>query len=116
MGRVCCVNDHRIRFLFLADMQLGAYASVSGLDQAALEQLAARDIHVDAVPEVVGFEWDADRYRQAVAMANSIRPDFVVIGGDMVEVSPPFDPSGMTAMNGATIAFEMLCLLAQRFA
>jgi len=38
------------------------------------------------------------------------------IGGDMVEVSPPFDPSGMTAMNGATIAFEMLCLLAQRFA
>ena len=79
------MNDHRIRFLFLADMQLGAYASVSGLDQAALEQLAARDIHVDAVPEVVGFEWDADRYRQAVAMANSIRPDFVVIGGDMVD-------------------------------
>ena len=66
-------------------MQLGAYASVSGLDQAALEQLAARDIHVDAVPEVVGFEWDADRYRQAIAMANSIRPDFVVIGGDMVD-------------------------------
>jgi guanidinopropionase len=38
------------------------------------------------------------------------------IGGDMVEVSPPLDPSGMTAMNGATIAFEILCLLALRFA
>jgi guanidinopropionase len=38
------------------------------------------------------------------------------IGGDMVEVSPPLDPSGVTALNGATIAFEMLCLLAQRFA
>ena len=38
------------------------------------------------------------------------------IGGDMVEVSPPLDPSGLTAMNGATIAFEMLCLLSQRFA
>ena len=37
------------------------------------------------------------------------------IGGDMVEVSPPLDPSGITALNGATIAFEMLCLLAQRF-
>ena len=37
------------------------------------------------------------------------------IGGDMVEVSPPLDPSGMTAMNGATIAFEILCLLALRF-
>jgi guanidinopropionase len=38
------------------------------------------------------------------------------IGGDMVEVSPPFDPSGMTALNGATIAFEILCLLAERVA
>lgn len=38
------------------------------------------------------------------------------IGGDMVEVAPPFDPSGMTALNGATIAFEILCLLAERVA
>lgn len=37
------------------------------------------------------------------------------IGGDMVEVSPPLDPSGITALNGATIAFEILCLLAQRY-
>jgi len=36
------------------------------------------------------------------------------IGGDMVEVAPPFDPSGMTALNGATIAFEILCLLAEQ--
>lgn len=38
------------------------------------------------------------------------------IGGDMVEVAPPFDPSGLTALNGATIAFEMLCLLAGKVA
>jgi guanidinopropionase len=38
------------------------------------------------------------------------------IGGDMVEVAPPFDPSGFTALNGATIAFEMLCLLAEKVA
>jgi guanidinopropionase len=37
------------------------------------------------------------------------------IGGDIVEVSPPLDPSGITALNGATIGFEMLCLLAQQF-
>ena len=35
------------------------------------------------------------------------------IGADMVEVSPPLDPSGVTALNGATIVFEILCLLAQ---
>src|SRR5208282_5608268 len=34
------------------------------------------------------------------------------IGGDVVEVSPPFDPSGLTAQNAATILFESLCVLA----
>ena len=36
------------------------------------------------------------------------------IGGDVVEVSPPLDPSGNTALNAATILFEMLCILAIR--
>ncbi|QEX17490.1 guanidinopropionase [Hypericibacter terrae] len=35
-----------------------------------------------------------------------------LVGGDVVEVSPPFDPSGNTALVGATIMFEILCLLA----
>lgn len=36
------------------------------------------------------------------------------IGGDLVEISPPLDPTGATALNGATILFEMLCLLAEK--
>jgi guanidinopropionase len=36
-----------------------------------------------------------------------------LIGGDMVEVSPPFDPSGNTALVGATMMFEILCVLAE---
>ena len=36
-----------------------------------------------------------------------------LIGGDVVEVSPPFDPSGNTALVGATMMFEILCLLAE---
>ena len=39
-----------------------------------------------------------------------------LVGGDVVEVSPPLDPSGVTALNAATILFEMLCLLALSFA
>jgi guanidinopropionase len=35
-----------------------------------------------------------------------------LVGGDVVEVSPPFDPSGNTALVGATFMFEILCLLA----
>ncbi len=37
--------------------------------------------------------------------------DFV--GGDLVEISPPFDPGSLTAFNGASILFEILCLLAE---
>ena len=33
------------------------------------------------------------------------------VGADVVEISPPLDPSGVTALNGATILFEILCLL-----
>jgi guanidinopropionase len=36
-----------------------------------------------------------------------------LVGGDVVEVSPPFDPSGNTALVGATMMFEILCLLAE---
>ena len=35
-----------------------------------------------------------------------------LIGADLVEVSPPFDPSGMTAWVGVSIMFELLCVLA----
>ena len=35
-----------------------------------------------------------------------------IVGGDVVEVSPPFDPSGNTALNAATVMFEILCVLA----
>ncbi len=39
-----------------------------------------------------------------------------LVGGDVVEVSPPFDPSGNTALVGATLMFEILCLLADSLA
>ncbi len=37
--------------------------------------------------------------------------DFV--GGDVVEVAPSFDPGTLTAFNGASVLFEILCLLAE---
>jgi guanidinobutyrase len=32
-------------------------------------------------------------------------------GGDLVEVSPPYDPTGNTALIGANLLYEMLCVL-----
>ena len=36
-----------------------------------------------------------------------------LVGGDVVEVAPPFDPSGNTALVGATMMYEILCVLAE---
>ncbi|KVC50215.1 agmatinase [Burkholderia diffusa] len=34
-----------------------------------------------------------------------------LVGADLVEVSPPYDPTGTTALVGANLAFEMLCVM-----
>ncbi len=34
-----------------------------------------------------------------------------VVGGDLVEVSPPYDPFGNTSVLAANLLFEMLCIL-----
>jgi guanidinopropionase len=50
--------------------------------------------------------------REALRLLRALRGiDFV--GGDLVEVSPPFDVGGITAFNGASILFEILCLLVE---
>ena len=59
-------------------------------------------------PEVGGpTSWQALEVVRALDGLN-------LVGCDLVEVSPPFDPSGGTAFLGASILFEMLCVLARR--
>lgn len=38
--------------------------------------------------------------------------DLDIMGGDVMEVSPPFDPSGHTALNAANIMMEIVCATA----
>ncbi len=66
-------------------MQIGMYATFSGLDEAGVAEYAARGLTVRAVPKTEGFEWDARQYRAAIDAANALRPDLVVIGGDMID-------------------------------
>lgn len=58
-------------------------------------------------PEIGGFTTF-----QAQQMLRGLR-GLNYVGGDVVEVAPPFDPSGTTALVGASIMFEILCLLAE---
>ncbi|MBP2292837.1 agmatinase [Azospirillum rugosum] len=53
--------------------------------------------------------------REAQAMIRMAR-GLNLIGIDLVEVSPPFDPSGGTAITAATLMFELLCILAESVA
>lgn len=73
------------RFVFLADTQLGCYASFSGFDEAQVEIYGSMGMTVRSVPRVEGFEWDARQYRRAVEIVNRIGPSFVLIGGDMID-------------------------------
>jgi len=58
-------------------------------------------------PEIGGFTT-----REAQAMLRALR-GLDIVGADVVEVSPPFDLGGMTALAGATMMFELLCVIAE---
>ncbi|MEJ6508062.1 MAG: arginase family protein, partial [Octadecabacter sp.] len=47
---------------------------------------------------------------QAVELIRNLR-GLNIVGGDLVEVSPPYDTTGNTALTGANIMFEMLSIL-----
>ncbi len=61
-------------------------------------------------PEIGGLTtYDAQKMLRGLRGLN-------LVGGDVVEVSPPFDPSGNTALVAVTMMFEILCLLAEGIA
>ncbi|MBZ9965737.1 agmatinase [Mesorhizobium sp. BR1-1-2] len=101
-----------------------------------IEELMARGVEaviaearsvVGAAPVYVSFDIDAldpsfapgtgtpeiggITTREAQAMVRGLA-GLDIIGADLVEVSPPLDPSGVTALTGATLLFELLCVMA----
>ena len=50
--------------------------------------------------------------RESQAMLRALR-GLDIVGAAVVEVSPPFDQGGMTALAGATVMFELLCVIAE---
>ena len=61
-------------------------------------------------PEIGGINtYDAQKMIRGMRGLN-------LVGADVVEVSPPFDMSGNTALVAVTMMFEILCLLAEQAA
>lgn len=61
-------------------------------------------------PEVGGIS-----SREALALLRGL-DGMNLCGADVVEVAPPYDPSGNTALLAATLMYECLCLLARSYA
>ena len=53
--------------------------------------------------------------RETLALLQGLR-GLNLVGGDVVEVAPPLDQSGGTALVGASLMYEILCLLAESIA
>ena len=56
-------------------------------------------------PEIAGLTTP-----QALQLIRALR-GVNVVGCDLVEVSPPYDTTGNTALTGANILYELLCIL-----
>lgn len=69
----------------MADCQLGAYASFSGMTEQDIADFAERNMVVRMAPKAQGFAWDAAKLEKAIKRANIDKPSFVMIGGDMVD-------------------------------
>ncbi|MBX4910860.1 agmatinase [Rhizobium bangladeshense] len=61
-------------------------------------------------PEIGGFS--TREAQELVRLLQGVR----IVGADVVEVAPPFDIGGITAIAGATILFELLCVIAAQVA
>lgn len=110
--------DQGIRVIEIEEyMDLGVEGTLAEAKRVVGEDKTYISFDIDALdpvyapgtgtPEIGGLNtYDAQ------AMIRGLR-GLNLVGGDVVEVSPPFDPSGNTALVGVTMMWEMLCLLAE---
>ncbi len=110
--------DQGIRVIEIEEyMDLGVEGTIAEARRVVGEEKTYVSFDVDALdpvyapgtgtPEIGGLNT-----HDAQAMIRGLR-GLNLVGGDVVEVSPPFDPSGNTALVGVTMMWEILCLLAE---
>lgn len=112
------------------------FSKSSGMRVVFIEEFAERGVNaiIDEARQVVGdgptyISFDVDGLdpvyapgtgtpeiggittREAQQLLRGLR-GLNLVGGDVVEVAPPFDPSGNTALVGASLMFDILCLVA----
>jgi len=114
-------EDSGMRVIYIEEyFQMGADKVVEEIRRVIGNDPAYVTFDVDGIdpaytpgtgtPEIGGYNtYDAQVMIRGLQGLN-------LVGGDVVEVAPPFDPSGTTALVGATLMFEILCVLADAHA
>ena len=72
-------------FVQMSDPQFGMYASVSNYSAEEIEERRQKGILMrEAQEPISGFADETRLYTRAIDKANSLKPDFVVVCGDMI--------------------------------
>lgn len=111
--------DHGMRVVFVEEFETLGAAQVAALARGVVGDAPVYlSLDVDGLdpvftpgtgtPEIGGLTT-----RETLALLRGL-DGLNWVGGDVVEVSPPYDPSGNTALVAATLMYEMLCLFARR--
>ncbi|MBA4709669.1 agmatinase [Aquitalea aquatica] len=93
--------------------------SLQGLMQEVRQQLGAGPVYLSFDIDGIDPAFAPGTGTPEVAGLTSVQALEIVrgcqgldlVGGDLVEVSPPYDTTGNTALLGANLLFEMLCVL-----
>jgi len=111
------VREHGMRFVNMTEVEeLGVAGVVELIRETVGTSSAYISFDVDALDPTVAPGTGTPvmgglSMREAMRMIQGLN-GLHVAGGDVVEVSPPFDPTGMTALAGAQMLFEILCIAA----
>jgi guanidinopropionase len=108
---------HGVRIVFIEELDaIGAAGAVALARARAGDGKTYVSFDIDALdpafapgtgtPEAGGLTM-----REAQALVRGLR-GLNLIGADVVEVAPPFDSGSITALNGATLVYELLCVVA----
>ena len=82
------MKNKNVSFVQMADPQFGMYSSVSKFSEADKAERRQRGINIEySGPILEGLDKETSLFTEAIETANKIKPDFVVICGDMVHNS-----------------------------
>ena len=108
--KITIIDMDEFEALGAVDAARKARRVVAGSDCYLTFDIDALDPGV--APGAGGLEPGGISVRQAQVFLRALR-GIPMVGADVVEVSPPLDPSGGTALVAANLMFEILCLLAE---